>query len=205
MKHAILVHGWNSDPLGGWKPWLKIELEKNGFEVAVPQMPSPATPKMDKWVMKLDQTAKSMVYKSKNMEEQSNSDSSIPNSSFFLVGHSLGCITILRYLESLPANVSIGGVILVAGFADGLGMFLFDSFFSKPLDWEKIRSHCDNFVAIHSDNDRYVPLKHGKIFEEKLAAKLIVKNGAGHFSGGEGCTKLPVVLEELILISNRAF
>lgn len=37
MKKAILIHGWEGYPEEGWRPWLKGELEKHGFEVIIPE------------------------------------------------------------------------------------------------------------------------------------------------------------------------
>jgi hypothetical protein len=128
-----------------------------------------------------------------------------PNSETYLVGHSLGCITILRYLENLQEKQQIGGVVMVAGFIDNLGYEELSSFFEKPIDFNKIEKHCKKFVAIHSDNDPYVSLKNGDVFKDKLSAKVITKNQMGHFSGEieneESCTELPDVVGSILEIS----
>ena len=121
-----------------------------------------------------------------------------PSPSCALVGHSLGCIAILRYLEQLPPSARLGPVILVAGFGHALPVADFSTFCEKPLDFPAIRAHSMRFVAIHSDNDPYVPLSEGEYLKQKLGAELIVKKGMGHFSSSEGTTKLPVVLETLL-------
>ncbi|NIM46604.1 MAG: hypothetical protein GTN40_00380 [Candidatus Aenigmarchaeota archaeon] len=183
MKKVIIIHCWEGYPDYCWYQWAKKELEKKGYEVLVPKMPETDLPKFKKWLSKL----KGMVGK--------------PSKDVYLIGHSLGCITILRYLESLGANERIGGAVLVAGFTDSLGYKEIRSFFKSPIDFKKIRLHCSKFIAIHSDNDPYVSLKYGDIFKEKLGAKLIVKHNKGHFSGEieneESCTKLPEVVENL--------
>jgi len=43
-----------------------------------------------------------------------------PDQDTYLVGHSMGCQAIARYLESLPEGVKLGGVVFVAGFFKGL-------------------------------------------------------------------------------------
>ncbi|HLC48087.1 MAG TPA: alpha/beta hydrolase [Candidatus Norongarragalinales archaeon] len=182
-KRAFVIHGWNSRPDHGWKPWLKRELEGEGFEVAVLEMPNPKLPRRDAWVGKISRAVGE------------------PDQDCYFVGHSLGCIAILRYVEALPQKTRIGGAVLVAGFSDNLGMFLFDSFFNKPLDWKAIKMHCNKFIAIHSDNDGYVPLKHGDIFKNELGAELIIMKGMGHFSGYEGCMELPDALEAVLKLS----
>lgn len=183
MKRAVLIHGWEGVPEEGWRPWLRQELEKKGFTVFVPAMPDTEHPVMDKWVGKL-------------AEVVGTSDKEL-----FLVGHSLGNITILRFLETLEKDQEIGGAVLVAGFSDNLGFKELDSFFTKPVDWDKINSHCKKFIAINSDNDKYVPLKHGDIFKEKIGAEVIVKHNMGHIGVDDNVTELPDVLESVLKIS----
>lgn len=175
MKRVIIVHGWDGHPGECWFPWLKKELEKKGYSVQVPQMPVPEAPHMGRWVPHL---AKAVGK---------------PDSGTCLVGHSCGCITILRYLESLTKG-KIGKAVLVAGFTDPLGYKELENFFASPLEWKNIRSHCTDFVAINSDNDQYVPLHHADVFRKNLGAKVIVEHGKGHMGGGDKMMQLPSVL-----------
>ena|SRR3990167_1692725 len=188
-KRAFLIHGWDGYPEEGWRPWLKDELKKAGFEVIVPAMPDSANPTMEKWVPFL----KSAVGQ--------------PQKSDYFVGHSVGCITILRYLETLGTDQKIGGLILVAGFGHDLEYPDYkgelSSFFQKPVNWKEIKKHCPKFVAIMSDNDPYVPLAHGNLFKEKLGAKVIVEHNMKHFSGDDGINILPSAKEAVLeLVKN---
>ena len=76
-----------------------------------------------------------------------------------------------------------------------LGNFIFD--------WGKIKSNCKKFFIYHSDDDPFVLLKENKVeFETRLNAKTIVEFKKGHFSGSDGITELPRLLEELGKMSN---
>lgn len=78
----------------------------------------------------------------------------------------------------------INKVILVAGFIDNLNWDVLDELFIHPFDWEKIKQKSKKIVLIHSDNDPYVPLEHGKVLQKNLDAELIIKEGQKHFSVG---------------------
>jgi hypothetical protein len=179
MKRAIIVHGWDGHPQECWFPWLKAELEKEGFKVFVPQMPAPEAPNMDRWVPRLSNAVGE------------------PDTETYLVGHSAGCITILRYLEGLPLGRKIRKAVLVAGFTDSLGYKELENFFKKPVDWRRAKTHCLDFVAIHSDNDPYVKLCHAGVLKEKLSAKIIIEHGKGHMGGEDNIRDLPSVLQAI--------
>ncbi|VVC02186.1 Serine hydrolase [uncultured archaeon] len=163
----------------GWRTWLKEELEKIGFEVVVPAMPSPDAPKVEEWIAAVEKAV-------------GDADE------FYLVGHSLGCPAILRYLEKTKKRA--GGAVLVAGFAEKLGEDFkeLDGFVEKPFEWQEIRKNCGRITAIFSDNDPYIPLSQVALFEKELSAKCVVLHKRGHFSSSEGTVKLPEALDALL-------
>ena len=187
MKRVVIVHCWDEYPDYCWYPQAKKELEEREFNVVVPEMPETSLPKLSSWLPKLQEVAAN------------------PNEDLYLVGHSVGCVTILRYLEKLKENEKVGGVVLVAGFTDSLIYEELKNFFETPVDYELIKTKSNSFVVIQSDNDPFVPLKHGDILKEKLGAKLITKRAMGHFSGAvddtTSVTSLPEVANEIIKMS----
>ena len=46
QKRIYIIHGWDGHPEEGIFPWLKKELENNGFEVFNPLMPDPLKPEI---------------------------------------------------------------------------------------------------------------------------------------------------------------
>lgn len=184
MKRAVIVHCWDGYPEYCWYPQTKKELEEHGFHVGVPEMPETATPKLSLWLPKVQEIIGQ------------------PDKELFLIGHSAGCITIMRYLETLDDKEKIGGVVFVAGFTDDLGFNELKNFFQTPINFEKITSKAKRFVAIHSDNDPYVDLKYGAVLKEKLGAEVIVKHNMKHFSGPidneESCISLPDVTQAVL-------
>lgn len=191
MKRVIIIHCWNGYPEYCWYPQTRKELESKDFDVEVPSMPDTDRPKLSLWLPALREIIE------------------VPDENLFLVGHSIGCVTILRYLESLPEGMKIGGVVLVAGFTDNLGFQELDNFFETELDFETIKTRANKFVLIHSDNDPFVEYpKYADILQEKLGAELIFKPGEEHFSGeveGETtktCKSLPEVAQSILKLKN---
>ena len=179
MKRAFIFHCWEGVPEYCWYPWVKKQLEEKGYQVIVPEMPETELPKQRLWIPRMEEII------------------GIPDENTVLIGHSIGAVSILRYLEALQ-DERVGGVVMVAGFTDNLGFEELENYFEKPLDFAKIRQHCGRFVAIHSDDDPYVDLVHSQIFEKELGAEIFVKKGKKHFSGPvddeESCLELPEVV-----------
>jgi predicted alpha/beta hydrolase family esterase len=180
MKRVFIIHGWEGYPEEGWFPWLKGELEKQGAVVVVPAMPHADKPQLNEWLPHLQ----SLV--------------GTPDEQTYFVGHSLGCITILRYLETLEPTQRVGGAVLVAGFPEHLTRYpQIESFFPHPLDNERIKLVCPNLVAIHSDNDKYVALSHAETFRTQFNAEVTILPNMNHFSGNDGVTALPEALDAI--------
>ena len=182
-KRLVIVHSWEGSLEEGWYPWLKAEMEKRGWEVLVPTMPNSAEPEQSQWVPYL-QTVVGKV-----------------DNNTFMVGHSLGCVTIFRFLEQLPQGQSIGGAILVAGFDNPLRYKELKNFFQEVVAWTEIKKKCNEFITIHSQDDPYVPVENSARFKENLDAKTIALNGYRHFSGEDDVTAVPEILKELLEIS----
>lgn len=193
QKRVFIVHGWDGYPEEGWFPWLKKELEACGFNVFVPQLPEPEEPRIDNWVPKLKEVV------------------GTPNEQIYFIGHSMGCQTIARYLESLPENVIVGGAVFVAGFFKRLTNLEDDDetrsvsgeWLKTPLDLNKVKSHMRNSIAIFSDDDPYVPADNQDDFKNLLGSKIVLEHKQGHFSGSTGTTELPIVLQSVLEIAGE--
>ncbi len=97
-KRVFIIHGWDGYPEEGWFPWLKKELDKRGFIVQIPAMPDTSEPKIEVWIPFLSK-----------LVGQADENT-------FFVGHSIGCQAIIRYLQTLPDGIKIGGAVFVAGW-----------------------------------------------------------------------------------------
>lgn len=178
MKKVFIVHGWAGNPTVNWFPWLKSELEKQQIEVSVLSMPDSENPNQESWVN----------YLNKNLPN--------PNDDTILIGHSLGGITILRYIESLSDNVRLGGIVLVSAFAKTIGYPEPDSFLKTAVDFEKIKKVVsNNAVIINSDNDPYVPNSIAEDLYQNVGGEFISIHSGGHLTDKDGFVNFPEVLK----------
>lgn len=185
-KRAFIIHGWDGYPEEGWFPWLKQQLESQGFEVQVPSMPHPDTPTIEDWVGHL----------TKLVGE--------PDEQTYFIGHSMGCQTILRYLASLN-DQKVGGAVLVAGFFELVPLekeeekSIVKPWLETPIDFAKVQAATNNITVILSDNDEWVPLdRNVELFKKHLDPKIITQHGKGHYSGSSGIKELPEALDTIL-------
>jgi predicted alpha/beta hydrolase family esterase len=125
----------------------------------------------------------------------------------YFVGHSIGCQTILRYIEQLPTEVKVAGVILVAPWMTLMNQSPEEVEIAGPwietsIDFEKVKTHTQKFVTIFSDDDPCVPIENKNLFEERLGAETILEHNKGHFSGSDGITQLPSVFRALMSLAS---
>lgn len=181
-KHrVVIVHGAYGSPQENWFPWLKEQLEADGYEAIVPQFPTPEGQNPKAWL------------------EILNREVSTFDGNLIMVGHSLGPALILRKLEQLEKPIR--ATFLVSVFVGALGLADFDPinlpFFDPPYNWEKIKKNSGKFFVYNSDNDPYVPLEQGKQVAEKLGVKLNVIQGGGHINASAGYTKFERLLSDI--------
>lgn len=184
-KRVFIVHGWEADSSSDWFPWLKRELETRGYDVTVPDMPDTNHPNKGTWV----QSLATLIGE--------------PDENTYLVGHSIGGNTALRYLESLNGK-KIGGVVLAAPYygkvtlESGEAKKIADPWLNTPIDFSKVKAASDKFVCIFSDNDEWVSIKNKDFFEKTLSSRIVVEHDKAHLNMGDGITELPSALEAIL-------
>lgn len=186
-KRVIIVHGWGGNPESNWFPWLKRELSSKGYEVEVPEMPDTDYPKIEAWVGKLAEVVGKL------------------DNNTILVGHSMGCQAIMRYLENAVGQTE--AAILVAPFFILTNIPEDDQPIGKvweetPVDDSKIKSHAKKIISIFSDNDPFVPMDNVSLFEERLSSQAIVFSNKGHMNSDAGMTEFPQVLDLILSLDS---
>jgi len=183
MQRVILCHCWGGHPEFIWYPYFREKLEAAGIKVCIPTLPDTDHPMVQDWLPSFSEAAGKV------------------GKDDILVGHSLGCATILRFLESLSEKQQVGGVVMVAGFLDDRGDAEISSFFKTEFRYETIAARSQRFVSLHSDNDPALKpnyFKHAYIFLSKLKAKVVVIPAGGHFTLADNCLVFPEVVDEVL-------
>jgi predicted alpha/beta hydrolase family esterase len=156
-----------------------------------PAMPDTNTPKIENWIPFLQELIKN------------------PDEETILIGHSIGCQAILRYLQSLPEGKKIGGAVLLAGFThlkeesyeNEEDREIAKPWLEIPINWEKVKSKSNKFISIFSTDDFFVPLSDKDIFKESLGSEIIVEENKGHFSPEDNISELPSLLNSVLKLS----
>ena len=113
-----------------------------------------------------------------------------------LVGHSVGCQAILRFLAGREASVA--GILCVAGWwtLDAPEPVL-EPWIKRPFDPLSVRDAAEKISVLISDNDPYTTDTDANrhLWEERLGAHVTVAPGAGHFDRDREPRVLRALLE----------
>ena len=183
MKKIYLVHCWDGTSSDGWYLWLEEKINDQNIKLFKFDMPNTANPKIEEWVDYL------------------NSKVDLLNEETYFIGHSIGCQTILRYLETKEIT-KIGGILFVAPWLDLLPEAIEDEdsyntaqpWINTPIDFEKVKQFTNNISCIFSDNDYFVSIEQEKEFRNKLNSKTVIVNNKGHISQDDDVYELQEIL-----------
>ena len=157
-RKILILHGWQSNPARQWFSNAKDRFEKDGYEVFVPKMPGGYFPKLKDWLKVVADYH--------------------PDENWILIGHSLGGVTILKYLEKNDQKIS--QAILVATPFEPMKFNPIANFFEDGFDFEKIKRNADKIDIVTVDEDPVVPLSHGQDWSKNLDAPLHTIRGFSH-------------------------
>jgi predicted alpha/beta hydrolase family esterase len=188
MKNIVvyIIHGYTSSSKAEWFPWLKKKLMDIGTNVIVFDMPNPDSPIAQEWIEHLNKWIKT-----------------IDENTYFIC-HSLGCVTLLRFLELQHVDTKVGGIILASGFIKENPKYPnLDPFVKVDIDLLKIIKMTKNRCVLSSPNDNYVPYEYSCELAKAIDAKLITIENGGHFIAQEGFLEFPQVFNEFNRMINE--
>lgn len=136
--NIYVIHGYTANTEANWFPWLKKEVEKNlNQQITILAMPNPNVPVVEDWDVACD-------------EQIARKDG------ITIVGHSLGCVTALRFLSRHEVkNVNL---ILGSGFDETTYTLpQLNAFTRTPVDYSGILQKINSATVVSAFDDDIVP------------------------------------------------
>ena len=182
MYDYVIVHGSYGTPFENWFPWLFNELLERGKNVLAPQFPCGSdVQNYNNWTKVMN------AYKSYLGEETT------------FIGHSLAPAFIVDYI--LNNNLRVKDLYFAAPFYDLINIEDFDKV-NKPFfiykDMKRIKELTRSITCFISTTDPYVPNPLSIEFADKIGAKKIFVENAGHFNAAAGYTQFDQLLGEMM-------
>ena len=185
MKNVLLVHGYNGIPK--IFNYFKEVLEKQGYNVIVPNFPTKTDITIDKYFNVFDEYKK--YY----------------NNELIVIAHSIGNPMFIKYVSK--NNYNIGLYISLAGFAksfinegrDDLNNVIAptDITLEEQVNFKNL---VNSKYSIYSNNDHIVPFEILDKFPKTINSKPLLIENIGHMGSKSGLEELPQVVE---IINNK--
>ncbi|MEU3661432.1 alpha/beta hydrolase [Streptomyces sp. NPDC032940] len=180
-QRASIIHGYGATPDDHWFGRLAEQLRADGIPAAVPALPNPLAPDPERWT------------------DAVRAEVGTPDEHSVVVAHSLGCLTVLRHLSSLPGTWRLGTLVLVSGFVDRLpALPELDAYIGEGCDVAGLADRVDRLTVIRSDADPLVPAGHTDRLAGLLGVSSRLVPGGGHFLASDGVTSLPEVRDAIV-------
>ncbi|OIP79950.1 hypothetical protein COW94_05175 [Candidatus Peregrinibacteria bacterium CG22_combo_CG10-13_8_21_14_all_44_10] len=162
MKNVVICHCYGCAPDSNWFPWLRGELEKEGFVVRVPDFGQANVPDYHKWHGALESSLEGLQ----------------PDETI-LVGHSLGAALIPRFLGGWDKG-PFKATFLVAAPFDNVGWKVLQPFFDNSDLASSAGSKMGKLTLINSDDDPYIPVDHADKYKDLFGGDIIVEHAMEH-------------------------
>src|SRR3989338_2170809 len=131
-QKAIILHAWYSNSKFNWYPWLKKELEKKGYKVYLPELPTMNTDLPD------------MALQLKTIQNAVDIDEDTT-----VIGHSLACLLAMRLAERKKYKK----MVLVAGWDINDLTVEHRLVWPSKINHTKIKENVEEIYCLSSDND----------------------------------------------------
>lgn len=184
FMRIILIHGFNANPTMNFHPWLADSLRSEGFQVITPELPLSSKDEFD--LPAVIEIMKQQVGYLKNDD--------------IILGHSLGALVVLQYLEAVEMTETPRAVILVAA-PWNVSRPELRRLFVDDLDADVLMWKSREFIVIHSKDDKLVPVEHGIKLAQQLRARLIETSTDDHYMG----ERYPILFETIKQIATTPF
>ncbi len=189
QRTVLILHGTGGDSQKNWYPWLKAELEKQGYLVVVPDLPDSDRPDLEKWLNHLQQYVDDL------------------GEDPIIIAHSLGCPTALQFIQR--NNLRVDRLFLIAPTHPQMDWQLIEKTHEKEqydcivkvtkagYEARTINNLVKEVHIYLSEDDLYIPFDVIDLFSDLNPVKHFYKD-KGHFSQSNGgMLEFPDLLNEI--------
>lgn len=179
IERIVVMPRWSGTPSSDWYPWLRTALAGWGGALDVLALPEKDAPTIEGCVGAIEDAV---------------ADATL--GATLLVGHSVGCQAMVRYLAKRPAGVEAAGLLAVAGWwAVDRPWASIVPWVETPVDSERARAAAGRTVVLLSDDDPFTAdhEENGQAWQVRMGAEVRLVPGAKHFNGAVE----PAVLDAL--------
>ena len=180
-NNFFIIHGSYASPFSNWIPWLRSNIEDNGYTVYTPDFPSGVGyQNYTNWSKLLNS------YVEANLIGE--------NTTIF--AHSIGPIFVCKYL--IENKIKVNRLVFVCGFNNYLGINeeydnVNQSMYIDNLS--DIKEYCDDIICLYSDNDPYVSFDVEKEFADTITEHQHIIFDGGHLNSEFGYDEFDKLLE----------
>jgi predicted alpha/beta hydrolase family esterase len=183
IERIVIMPRWAGTPSSDWYPWIRTELARSHpvLRVDTLELPNRSAPVIDECVRAL--------------EAELGTDLSALASTL-LVGHSVGCQALMRYLSAQPESAAVPRLVCVAGW------WTIDEpwptirpWIETPIELPRLRANTAGVTVLLSDDDPFTRdwQSNQATWVQQLDADVRISVGGRHFNAEQE----PAVLELL--------
>jgi predicted alpha/beta hydrolase family esterase len=184
IERIVIVPRWSGHAGVDWYPWIREQLADEQ-RVEVVELPRPSAPVIDECVAALGSAL--------------GTDPAALRSTL-LVGHSVGCQALMRYLASLRPGTSDRpdgpALLCVAGWwAVDSPWPTIEPWISTPISPASLRANTSRIVVLLSDNDPFTAdwRANQLLWQERVGAQVEISSGGLHFNASQESAVLELV------------
>jgi predicted alpha/beta hydrolase family esterase len=184
IERIVIVPRWSGHADVDWYPWLREQLGSALQIEVVELVPTPSAPEIDACVAALQAAL--------------GTDPAALGKTL-LVGHSVGCQALMRYLASLTPAESAGArprLLCVAGWwTIDTAWPTIQPWVSTPISLAPLRANTDQVAVLLSDDDPFTGdwRANQLLWEQRLGAQVEISYGARHFNASQEPAVLDLV------------
>jgi len=186
LDRILLVPRWSGKRDSDFYPWFSATITERGWrgELEFISLRPPSAPEITPTIAAIRGRLSTPALASRTL----------------LIGHSVGAQAAMRTLADLPPGVEVAAFLAIAGWWSIDDPWpTIQPWIDTPFDWARARAAARRRIVLLSTDDPFTAdsAQTGRLFADRLAAEVQMKEGAGHFNAPEEPSILPAVLDLL--------